>query len=41
MSPTWSRDGRTVYYVSNAGGGMDVWRQAVTPMDSQSPHPTP
>ena len=30
MSPTWSRDGRTVYYVSNAGGGMDVWRQAVT-----------
>jgi Tol biopolymer transport system component len=29
-SPTWSRDGRKVFYVSNRGGSMDLWQQAVT-----------
>jgi len=29
-SPTWSRDGRTLFYVSNRGGSMDLWQQAVT-----------
>ena len=29
-SPTWSNDGLTVYYVSNRGGSMDLWQQAVT-----------
>ena len=35
-SPSWSNDGRQVYYVSNRGGSMDLWQQAVaedgTPM---------
>jgi len=26
-SPSWSPDGRTVYYVSNRGGGRDLWQQ--------------
>lgn len=29
-SPTWSKDGLRVYYVSNRGGSMDLWQQAVT-----------
>ena len=28
-SPTWSIDGRNVFYVSNRGGSMDLWRQTV------------
>jgi serine/threonine protein kinase len=28
-SPTWSRDGGKVFYVSNRGGSMDLWQQAV------------
>lgn len=28
-SPTWSRDGRNVFYVSNRGGSMDLWQQTV------------
>lgn len=28
-SPTWSRDGSTIFYVSNRGGSMDLWQQAV------------
>jgi Tol biopolymer transport system component len=28
-SPTWSKDGRNVFYVSNRGGSMDLWQQAV------------
>jgi len=28
-SPTWSRDGDRVFYVSNRGGSMDLWQQAV------------
>ena len=35
-SPSWSNDGRRIYYVSNRGGIMDLWQQAVagdgTPM---------
>ena len=26
-SPTWSTDGRTIYYVSNRAGTMDLWQQ--------------
>lgn len=29
-SPTWSSDGRVIFYVSNRGGSMDLWQQAVT-----------
>lgn len=29
-NPTWSADGRTIFYVSNRGGSMDLWQQAVT-----------
>jgi eukaryotic-like serine/threonine-protein kinase len=28
-SPTWSRDGRKVFYISNRGGSMDLWQQVV------------
>jgi Tol biopolymer transport system component len=28
-SPTWSRDSRDLYYVSNRAGGMDLWRQGM------------
>lgn len=28
-SPTWSSDGRSVYFVSNRGGAMDLWQQRV------------
>ena len=28
-SPTWSRDGAAVFYVSNRSGSHDLWRQAV------------
>ena len=28
-SPRWSTDGRKVFYVSNRGGSMDLWQQAV------------
>ena len=27
INPVWGRDGRSVYYSSDAGGGMNVWRQ--------------
>jgi Tol biopolymer transport system component len=27
INPVWGREGRTVYYSSDAGGGMNVWRQ--------------
>ena len=26
INPVWSRDGRMIYYSSDAGGGMNVWR---------------
>jgi Tol biopolymer transport system component len=28
-SPRWSNDGRAIFYVSNRGGSMDLWRQDV------------
>jgi Tol biopolymer transport system component len=28
-SPTWGSDGRKIFYVSNRGGSMDLWQQAV------------
>jgi Tol biopolymer transport system component len=28
-SPSWSREGRALYYVSNRGGSMDLWRQGM------------
>lgn len=30
-NPTWSADGRTLFYVSNRGGAMDLWRQRLQP----------
>jgi eukaryotic-like serine/threonine-protein kinase len=29
LDPTWSRDGRWIYFASNRGGGINVWRIAV------------
>jgi Tol biopolymer transport system component len=29
LSPTWSADGRQVFYVSNHGGSMELWQQSV------------
>jgi len=29
-TPFWSPDGRHLYFVDNAGGNMDLWRQGVT-----------
>jgi len=28
-NPTWSRDGRNLFFVSNRGGSMDLWRQRI------------
>jgi Tol biopolymer transport system component len=28
-SANWSHDGRTLFYVSNAGGSMDLWQQPI------------
>jgi Tol biopolymer transport system component len=28
-SPTWSKDGKKLFYVSNRGGSMDLWQQAL------------
>jgi Tol biopolymer transport system component len=28
-SPSWSSDGRKIFYVSNRGGSMDLWQQAL------------
>jgi eukaryotic-like serine/threonine-protein kinase len=39
FSPSWSPDGRAVYYVSNAGASMDLWRQPVSPDGSPSGPP--
>ena len=27
--PTWSRDGRWIYFSSDRGGRLDIWRTAV------------
>ena len=29
-SPKWSDDGRTLYYLSNRGGSMDLWQQRIS-----------
>jgi Tol biopolymer transport system component len=29
-SPTWSSDGRRIFFVSNRGGSLDLWQQAVS-----------
>jgi Tol biopolymer transport system component len=29
-SPTWSSDGRRIFYVSNRGGSLDLWQQAIS-----------
>ena len=29
-SPSWSRDERTLYFVTNRGGSMDLWQQPMT-----------
>ena len=29
-SPSWSQDGRGLFFVSNRGGGMDLWHQRVS-----------
>ena len=29
VSPSWSADGRTLYYVKHSGATMDLWQQAV------------
>lgn len=38
-SPKWSRDGRTLYFVSNRGGSMDLWQQRMA--DDGTPEGTP
>ena len=30
QSPTWSADSRSLFFVSNRGGAMDLWRQRLT-----------
>jgi len=30
ISPSWSDDGRSVFFVSNRGGGMDLWWQRLS-----------
>ena len=30
ISPSWMKDGRSLLFVSNRGGGMDVWRQRLS-----------
>jgi Tol biopolymer transport system component len=33
-SPVWHSDGRSIYYVSNRGGGHDIFRQRISVSDS-------
>ena len=30
ISPSWARDGRSLFFISNRGGGMDLWRQRLS-----------
>ena len=31
LSPTWSSDGRQLFFLTNRGGSMDLWRQSMRP----------
>ena len=31
FSPQWSQDGRALFFLSNRGGSMDLWRQSLDP----------
>ncbi len=35
-SPTWAPDGSAIYYVSDRGGSLDVWRQSLRASRSRS-----
>jgi eukaryotic-like serine/threonine-protein kinase len=36
-SPSWSADSRTLYFVSNRGGTMDLWQQRITDAGAEGP----
>ncbi len=40
-SPTWSADGRTLYFVSNRGGTQDLWSQALSNLGQPQGQPRP
>jgi len=40
-SPSWSSDGRTLFFLSNRGGSMDLWQQALGPEGSLEGDPLP
>ncbi|MCI0698144.1 serine/threonine-protein kinase [candidate division KSB1 bacterium] len=40
-SPTWSKDGRLLYFVSNRGGSMDIWQQQIKNDGSLDGSPLP
>jgi Tol biopolymer transport system component len=40
-SPSWSSDGHSLYFVSNRGGAMDLWRQAIARDGAPEGEPEP
>ena len=40
-SPQWAPDGRSLQFVSNRGGSMDLWQQALSPDGSPDGSPEP
>ena len=40
-SPSWSDDGRTLYFVSNRGGSLDLWQQRIDGEGRPSGAPEP
>ncbi len=40
-SPSWSADGRTLYFVQNRGGTMDLWQQPLTGEGVSEGDPSP